>query len=661
MRKKIKLDPDSKYLEDYLFFENPYLYDFSHRQLMDAESISEFVNWGRRNPVRFAEELFGVEMMDYQKYAFMNTWMAQFIVWLMSRNGGKSILGAIYLQTRSLLVPSFTGYIIAGVGSQSIETFTKIENLTYKRIPSFTTLTDVFQGELVMSANSNGFIHSPSSHKYSLYNNASVFTINGNIGGSRSKRSNCNFYDEAMNMEDEQFRVTEPFLTQNAEFKLGVGQDNTDQLVEPNPFPNQAIYASSAGTKEQYLYHKYRECSIRMDAGDPRYFCLDLTADVILNATQHGVLLAKPLLTQEVIDARLREDKVAGMREYYNEFETEDLDKQIVSRATIIRNSAPRMPVLKNPDGKHKYVIAWDPARSYDGSAVGIAELYKDEQVGWKARIVNFVSMIDVMKANKTPLNTPSQIKIVKQLLLDYNGVDEVADYENIIGFLVDAGAGGAGVPITDFFCEDWEGSDGRTHRGLIDNEYNEGDRKKYPNAIDKILQLVSPKKYKSDMYEELIQMMDQGLIEFPEEYLDKGYINLIYEVYPNGVKKQRYSFPTEEEEERLRKKGVEIVLTPNHLTKAEEVALKQIDLAKGELRCMYRYKQSGDKDRFDLAPDKANTMHDDRAYALALIAHSLASLRREHITGKRKPKKDPKTLASALPIRTGKIDKTIG
>lgn len=661
MRKKIKLDPTSQYLEDYLFFDNPYLYDFSHRQLTDYESISEFVNWGRRNPVLFAEEIFGIEMMDYQKYIFMNTWLSQFAVWLMSRNGGKSILGGIYLQTKSVLVPNFTGYIIAGVGSQSIETFSKIENMTYNKIPSFTTLTDVFRGELVMAANSNGFVHSPSSHKYNLYNNSAVFTINGAYNNTRSRRSNCNLYDECLNMEDEQFRVTEPFLTQNAEFKLGVGQDNTDQMVEPNPFPNQAIYASSAGTKEQYLYHKYREASLHMDAGDTRYFCVDLTANVILNATQHGVPLAKPLLTQEVIDARLREDKVAGMREYYNEFETEDLDRQIVSRATIIRNSVPRKPDLKNPDNKRKYIIAWDPARLADNSVLGIAEVYKDELVGWKMKIVNFVSLADTLKKTKTPVNTPAQIKIVKQLLLDYNGSNGVADYENILNFSIDAGAGGAGVPITDFFCEDWEGPDGQMHRGLIDNEFNEGDRKKYPNAVDKIMTLLSPKKYKSDMYEALIEMIDQGLIEFTEEYLDKGYINLIYEVSPSGVKTQRFSYPTEEEEERLKKKGIDVVLSPIMLTPEEEVALKQIDLAKGELRNMYRYKQNGDKDRFDLAPDKANISHDDRSYCLAMLGYTLSQLRREHITKRKKEKAKTKMAIKHLPFKKGSVSKIIG
>ena len=116
-KNKVKLDPESKYLEDYLFFESPCLYDFTHKQLVDYEGISEFVSWGRRNPVHFCEEIFGVEMLDYQKYIFMNTWLAQNAVWLMSRNGGKSILGAIYLQTRALLVPSVpnVGYKIPKV------------------------------------------------------------------------------------------------------------------------------------------------------------------------------------------------------------------------------------------------------------------------------------------------------------------------------------------------------------------------------------------------------------------------------------------------------------------------------------------------------------------------------------------------------------------
>ena len=659
-KSKVKLDPESKYLEDYLFFENPRLYEFSHKQLTDYKGVAEFVNWGRRNPVLFCEEIFGIEMLDYQKYIFMNTWLAQNAVWLMSRNAGKSILGGVYLQTRALLVPNLSAYIICGAGSQSIDTFTKIENLTKNNIPSFTTITDVFSGEIVKNqANTTGFVHNPSSHHFSLYNASAVFTVNGNYGNARGKRSNLNYYDEAMNTEDEQFRVTEPFTTQNAEFKLGRGQDNLDALTEPPMFPNQLIYASSAGTKEQYLYKKYREASIHMDAGDTRYFCIDLTADAILNATQRGVKLVKPLLTKEVIDARLREDKVAGMREYYNEFTMEDSEKQAVSRAVITRNSVPRVPELSNVTGAKKYMIAYDPARLYDNSAIGIGEVYEDPEVGYKMRIVNFISLADVFKVNKTPINTPAQIKELKKLILAYNG-ESASDYENILAIYIDAGSGGAGVPITDFLCEDWEDGNGRKHRGLIDNEYNEGDRRKYPNAVDNVLNLMSPRKYKSDMYEALIKMLDLNLIEFTEEYLDKGYVNLVMEILPDGSKKQRYSYPSEDEEEALRKQGIKLELVPYKLSNSEENALKQIDLAKGELLSMYRFKMTGDKDRFDLAPDRAKSMHDDRSYCLCMLGWGLAQLRRKNITERRRPQVT-EAIANKLPIRVGKVNKAIG
>ena len=47
---------------------------------------------------------------------------------------------------------------------------------------------------------------------------------------------------------------------------LGVGYDATDALVEPPQFPNQCIYASSAGSVDQYFFRKYRECSLRMES-----------------------------------------------------------------------------------------------------------------------------------------------------------------------------------------------------------------------------------------------------------------------------------------------------------------------------------------------------------------------------------------------------------
>lgn len=99
-----------------------------------------------------------------------------------------SILGAIYIMLRTLAIEGHNSYILCGVGSQSIELFSKIEKLTYNAIPSFKTLTDIFQGEVVKSqANSNGFTHDPASYKFHLYNNSSVFTLNGAYDNNRSK------------------------------------------------------------------------------------------------------------------------------------------------------------------------------------------------------------------------------------------------------------------------------------------------------------------------------------------------------------------------------------------------------------------------------------------------------------------------------------------
>lgn len=174
--------------DDYKFFEKPMDYGMTYRQLDDKKLTAEFIQWGRRNPDKFAEEIFGISFMDYQRYVFLNTWNAQFIVWAMTRNGGKSILGAVYLMTRSLLVPNFQAYILCGVGSQSIEMFQKIEKLTFNAVPSFKTLTDVFQGEVVKNqANSNGFIHNPSSYQFKLYNNSGVNSLNGSYDNNRSK------------------------------------------------------------------------------------------------------------------------------------------------------------------------------------------------------------------------------------------------------------------------------------------------------------------------------------------------------------------------------------------------------------------------------------------------------------------------------------------
>lgn len=643
-QKKIILD-DS----DYKYFIKPQDYGVTTQQREELEEQIRFINWGRRNPVLFAEEIFGIELLDYQKYVFMNSWNTPYSVWCMSRNGGKSILGSIFIEAKTLLIPNHTTYILCGVGSQSVELFTKIEMLTNNGITSFKSLTDVFAGELVRSAaNSNGFVHNPASYRFNLYNNSRVFTLNGSFDNNRSKRSNLNFYDEASYSPDELFSTSEPFCTQNSKFGLGTDYDEISMLSEPDPFANQCIYASSAGRTDQYFFRKYKEASLRMDAGDKRYFCADINSDVIISATKRGVGLPEALLTQETIDARLREDKEAGLREYKNIFTSEGGDGQIIKRSDIIKNSVPRVPVFKNEDNKKTYGIAYDPARRHDNSAIVVGEFYFDSNVGWKLRIVNAICLMDLLSKKKIPINTPAQIQELKSMIVRYNG-EQVADFENITSVLVDAGSGGAGVPITDFLCEDFI-IDGITHRGLIDQEFNEGDAKRYPGAVKDKLRLVSPAKYKTDLFESLIKMMDLDLIEFTEEYNNKGYINLIYEVDSKGGKKQRYTFPNEKEEKDLNKRGIVIESIPYHLNAEEEVALKQIDMMKTELVNIYRYDQSNGKDRFDLASDKANKLNDDRVYCLALLGWQLALLRRDHIVNKKKPKEE--NLVNMMPFR---------
>lgn len=440
-----------------------------------------------------------------------------------------------------------------------------------------------------------------------------------------------------MNSPDELFHTSEPFTTQNSEFKMGKDFNANDVLAEPSPFPNQLLYCSSAGRTDQYFFKKYKEFSIRMFAGDKRYFVADISCDVIIHATVHNKLWPVPLLTQEKVDQAMREDKEAAMREYRNIFTSEGSDSQIIKRADIIRNSVARPPKLRNDDGKSLWGIMYDPARSKDNSVIFVPEYYQDPVVGWKMRVQNVVNLINLEKRNKTPMTTPNQIKELKRLILAYNGEGK-ADYENIVSICVDAGSGGAGVNICDFLWEDWEDDDGNIHRGLIDEDYSPDEVKLYPNAIKDKLHLIQPSKYKVEMYTALIEMTNMNLIEWPSEYDNRGYITLMYNYNTKtGEKILRYTEPTEKEVKELLKQGIEIVREQYHLDPDEEIALKQIDATKTELVNIYKFKQSSGGIRYDLAPDKIGKLNDDRSYVAAMGAWVLQQLRRESLI-KRKP-----------------------
>lgn len=178
-------------LEDYGYshpFSKPNLYNMTTKKYNEKIELSEFLQWGRRNPSRFTEEIMNVQLMDYQRYLFDSSWTTPFCVWAMSRNGGKSVIASLFTMDKMLLIPNFKAYILAGVGSQSIEMFLKMEAFALKNISSFTNLNDIFQSNVVKSqANSNGWIHNPASYTVRTYGGSQCFTLNGAFDNNRSK------------------------------------------------------------------------------------------------------------------------------------------------------------------------------------------------------------------------------------------------------------------------------------------------------------------------------------------------------------------------------------------------------------------------------------------------------------------------------------------
>ena len=549
--------------------------------------------------------------MDYQRYTFMQSFDKQFVVWLMSRNGGKSTLSAPFIMTKMMLFPNFESYILSTTSAQSQDTFLKMEKIAKRQIESFTGLTDIYFNEIVKSAsNSDGFTHSPQGFKYELYNGSRVISLSGEENNIRGKRSNLNVYDESGWVTENYAVTTGAFCLQNADFKLG---KNLDMELLPKNIPNQLLFCSSASSVDSYFYSIYKEWSKMMFAGSKNHFVADLDCEVIINATNHGKKLYVPLLTIDKVDDAMRQNKEKALREYYNQFTVEGGNNQPIKRAEIIKNSTVRVPVLCNDTGENRrFVMAYDPARSYDNSVVTVGEIIYDEEVGYKLRLQNCVSLVDIGKKKKTPMRTPEQVDHVKQMILDYNGKG-FADYENIDCLMIDSGSGGAGVNIADYFMEDWVDNQGHKHKGMIDKVESEEYVRKFPNALDKI-KLVSPKKYRTEMYDAMIEMLNLGLIEFTDTYDNKGFI-----LVPKYIDKDNVEY------------------NKINLDGDEEMALRNIDLAKEEMIQTYRFDSSNGGYRYDLPSDKKSIMHDDRSYTISMLSWYLKNLRRENITNKKR------------------------
>lgn len=479
-------------------------------------------------------------------------------------------------------------------------------------------------------------------------------------------------FDEGAFLSEEMLTTYSAFAIVNKSFKSG--KDRDGNLLDmnrirsiPDEIPNQLFYISSASSTDMEYYKIYRDFSKRMIIGDPNFFVAQIPCDVVFAPTIHGKPVA-PLLEKATVEAAMRQNKYKALREYYCQFSTEGSENAIIKRSSIIRNELTYKPVLYNDTGERKVVICYDPARSRDNSVILVGEIYQDKDINgdieYKGRLLNCVNLIDVGKKRKSPMQTPDQVEYLKEVILAYNKGGD-GNYSNIIGIYIDAGSGGGGVNIADYLMEDWTGKDGKMYKGLIDKEYSSDYVKRFPGAVDKV-HLMSPTKYKSEMYEAMIEMVNQNKVTFTASYDGKGYLT-IFDVDEEVLRQEKekiakklkskklsieeYDTQMSEELSKIQSVNTKTV----KLDWDEEAALAGIDALKEEMVNMVRIKRDSGKDSFELTPEKRNSLNDDRSYCASMFSYALQQERRKNIIGKKKNTIDSvKAFVSGLPVKRG-------
>ena len=647
-------------------------YPISNKKLEGFIRLNEERDYYQQNPVKFFEDFFRIQLLDSQAYIMQSAWPVKNIVVCASRAWGKSLWVVWFIMAKQMLSSEpWNCYIASGSSEQSATTFRKLEDVANDRITSLRGSTGkLFKNEVVVNAASgDGFSHNPSGFTYKVYNDASTRTLSSNVDRGRGFRSDCVVFDECGFLDSNLIEVYKAFCAVDNSFATGFDENgNSIDIVRlmaiPQSPPKQLIYISSASSVDTEFYKIYRDYSKQMIAGDPDYFVANIDCELAMRPTIHNVPTVAAL-TRDMIEATMRTNPVKGRREYYCEFSEDAGADAIIKRGVITRNEETRVPLLYNDTGAKRFILAYDPARSMDNSVIGVMELYEatmvDGSKDLRGRIVNCANLMDVGKKLKTPMQTPDQVRYLKQMILDYNaGIDA---YGNIISVYIDAGSGGGGVNIADYLMQDWETADGIVHRGLIDKEYSSDYVSRFPSAVDKI-RLLSPSAYKSVIYEALIEMMNQDKISFTASYDNKGFLTL-FDIDEATLAQERERIEEKLKRKKLNQRQFEEQLAEEldkvqsvntriqKLTWQEELALANIDAMKEETVNIIRKKRDSGRDSFDLTPEKARIMHDDRSYVLAMLAYGLAEERRKLILNK-KPKTDAKSLASQLTIRRG-------
>ena len=582
--------------------------ELSTRRLEVLEKYNKIIQYGRMNPAWFIENIFKVELLDYQTWVIMSSWPTTKSAWVMSRNAGKSILAGLYMMARSLLFPNSIIWIMSLTSAQAQDTFTKMEKIAKHNISSIVGSSDVFLNEVVkQQSNTDGWVHDKQSFRTKLFNGSTITSLIGKPENIVGKRSSLNVYDEAGKLTHDFFALTEPFTSQNTDFRTGRG---IDLSVAPSLLPTQCLYMSSAEDVSTHLFEVYKECAMSMAAGFKDKFVADINCEVPLHPTKHGIGMPALLKKSEIDDA-MRTNEYRALREYYNIFDTSGGTDCVVTRSAIIRNEQPFLPVMENDrTGNKKYVICYDPALMADNSFILVGEVWKDEADGEiKGRLINGYNLVEVMpNGEKKIMTSLQQLEFLRKVILAYNG--QAPDYENIILF-IDPGSGGGGHIYSDFLMPDWTDDYGIKHRGLIDmeDEKSAAEALKFPNAVKDVLHLYTANKYKNEMFAACSDLVGRDLVKFPVSTTNHGKIEI---------------------------DGKTVSLSRDELR-----ALVEMDLVKEEILAMKKTKTESGNVRYALSPDRARKQHDDRAYTLAAFCYILSMLRRKEQFDVAPPRQD--------------------
>lgn len=654
---QIILPYDQEFFNEYGVFIKPVDYPLSSKKIDSLLRIAYLQKYFQCNPIEWINLMYNIELLDAQALMIQRSWFCKNVLAVCSRGFGKSTVIDLELMAKGSLNSNYWAYIASGSGSQAEQTFTTLERLANDNIDTFSGSTGkIFKNEVeVKNAAGDGFSHSSNGFNYNLYNGSMTQTLNSNVDAKRGMRGSV-IFDESGFLSEEMMNVYSAFAIVDKNIKTGKDSsghsiDPIRQRTFPTDVPNQKFYISSASSTDTKFYKLYRDFAKKQIEGDPDYCVLQVSCDLCFHPTIRGEEIS-PLLQQSQVQSEMRTNPEKALREYYCIFTSEAGSDAIIKRGVITRNEEVRKPLLYNDTGDKKFILAYDPARSRDNSVITVCEVYNDnadDPSDLKARIVNEVNLLDVGKKIKSPMRTPEQIDYLKQMILDYNA--GAPNYGNIIAVMIDAGAGGGGVNIADYLMQDWTDAAGITHPGLIDKTYSAEYVSRFPNAVDKV-RLISPMGYKSVMYEALIELMNMNKISFTASYDHKGYLT-VFTMDNEILKKQKDLIAARLKkenlspslyEERFSEEIAKIQSVNSKIVKLdwrEELALTNIDALKEELVNMVRKKRESGKDSFELTPEKANRLHDDRAYTLALAAYCLSEERRKMFLQKPKSTED--------------------